>query len=154
MITISKPYTKDYTDAPLTDEATPLDSKVLKYLEKFVKTCKDNDIELVFFYIPSPDSWNIKNSNSIKNYAKEHDIEYLDLNLIYKDIGIDFTKDTCDAGDHLNVYGAEKVSSYIGDYINKHYTFAKKDEKLIERWNNDLLRYNKFKENLYLEEHK
>lgn len=154
MITISKPYTKDYTDVPLTDEVAPLDSKVLKYLDKFVKTCKDNDIELVFFYIPSPDSWNIKNSNSIKKYAKEHDIEYLDLNLIYKDIGIDFTKDTCDAGDHLNVYGAEKVSSYIGSYINKHYTFAKKSEKLIERWNNDCLSYNKFKENLEKEEHK
>ena len=47
-----------------------------------------------------------------------HDIKYNDLNLIYKDLGIDFEKDTADGGDHLNIYGAKKVSKYLGDYLN------------------------------------
>ena len=35
------------------------------------------------------------------------------------DIGIDWSKDTRDKGDHLNYYGAIKVTDWLGEYIEK-----------------------------------
>ena len=75
------------------------------------------------------------------NNAKENGIKFTDLNLNYKDFKLDFKEDTCDEGDHLNVYGATKVSEYLGKYINDNYKFDKHDEKLIARWNKDLETY-------------
>ena len=42
----------------------------------------------------------------------------LDLNIDNKAM-IDWSKDTRDMGDHLNYYGAYKVSNYLGNYLNK-----------------------------------
>ena len=53
------------------------------------------------------------------------------MNLNYKDFGFDWKTDTADAGDHLNVYGAEKVSKYLGKIIQEKYNIPnrKNDEQ-------------------------
>ena len=40
-----------------TEERRPLHPKVKKYLDMVVNRCKEENIELVLFWIPSPDSW-------------------------------------------------------------------------------------------------
>ena len=46
-----------------------------------------------------------------------------------------------DGGDHLNIYGAKKVSKYLGDYLNDNYSFKKHNKKIIKEWNKDYKDY-------------
>lgn len=135
----SKPFEEDYIIDG--DDIYPLNKKVLKYLDKFVNKCKKEKINLEFIWIPSPDSWTIEKTNAVKEYANKNNIKYNDLNYVYKDIGIDFRTDTADGGDHMNVYGAEKVSKYLGKYIINKYSFKKHNKKVIDRWNKDYKEY-------------
>lgn len=137
--TVKKGYTKDYIYE--SDKRAKLNDTNKKYIDLIVKTAKEEGIDIEFIWIPSPDSWKRERSNTVSDYAKENGIKFTDLNLNYKDFKLDFKEDTCDEGDHLNVYGATKVSEYLGKYINDNYKFDKHDEKLITRWNKDLETY-------------
>jgi len=68
----------------------------------------------------------------VKKYLDSKEVEYLDYNLLWKEIGLnkfDF-KDL----DHLNARGALKVSTHISNYINKNFTL-----KNVEGHNKDFL---------------
>ncbi len=142
----SKPFKGDYITN--SDDVWPLDDKVTKYLDKFVQKCREEKIDLEFIWVPSPDSWSAEKSNAVKEYTLKNDIDFIDLNYIYKDINIDFTTDTADGGDHLNIYGATKVSKYLGEYLNNNYSFEKHDKNTIKRWNKDYKEYIKILKDL------
>lgn len=151
MITTSIAYNDNYIYN--SEERTPINPKVLKYLDKMVRRCKEENIILEFFWIPSPDSWTREKTNTISDYAEQHQIPYNDLNINYEEFGLNFKTDSSDGGDHLNVYGAEKVANYIGEYINNKYNFNKHSEDVINTWNKDLEIYYKAKKELELNEH-
>lgn len=52
--------------------------------------------------------------NAVNDYAKKNGIPFLDLDLKRKRIGFSWKTDSRDAGNHLNCYGAKKVSLYVG----------------------------------------
>ena len=62
------------------------------------------------------------------------------------EIGIDYQTDTYDAGLHLNLAGAEKLSRYFGKIIQEKFSLSdrRNDEELSRVW--------AVKEALYLEE--
>ena len=59
----------------------------------------------------------------------------------------DWDKDTQDEGNHLNIYGAEKVGKYIATYLKNNYNLDdhRNDEK-YQKWNDELENYKKQKE--------
>ena len=58
-------------------------------------------------------------------------------------IGIDYSTDTYDAGLHMNLSGAEKLSDYIGNLLSDYWKVPnRKDEKLLsEIWNKKIELY-------------
>ena len=108
--------------------------KTKKYMDKIVKKCKDEGIKLILVEIPSADSWSYSKHEEIVKYAKENDVPFLDFNMILDEINFDWTHDTPDGGDHINVYGAEKVSKYMGKYLNDNYNLPdrRKDSNYSE----------------------
>ena len=75
---------------------------------------------------------NYSRHNSIAAYAKEHDLEYLDMNLKLEEVGTDWATDSLDKGDHLNLSGAKKVSQYLGEYLSTRYDLPdRRNEKNI-----------------------
>lgn len=111
--------------------------KCSEYMDKMIKLCKENNIELLLIELPSAESWSYYLSNKTQEFADKYGLEFIDMNLNYKEFGFDWQTDTSDEGDHLNVYGAEKVSKYLGKIIQEKYNIKnRKDEKEYEDWNN------------------
>lgn len=89
------------------------------YVKEINKFCKKNGAKLIMVSTPSTKNWNMMRHNSVEALAKEYKIEYIDMNLMQKEIPIDWKNDTRDKGDHLNYYGASKVTGYIGKYLSE-----------------------------------
>ncbi len=113
----------------------------MEYFKKFVSYCKKNNIKLVLISVPSQKSWSYEKSKVIENLAKQYDLTYVNLNLV-EDLNIDWSKETKDKGDHLNFYGAQKVSSYVADYLKETGLVKNhKGEKGYEGWDKALKYY-------------
>lgn len=114
------------------------DKRNLEYLDKIVKLCKDSGIKLLLVKAPSVyPYWYDEYEDFISNYAKDKEIDYLNLLNLTDEIGIDFSTDTYDGGLHLNLNGAIKNSNYFASYLKDHYelTDYKNDptyDKLLE----------------------
>ena len=94
------------------------EAKGYEYLDKIRELCDKNGIKLMFFKAPSlypvwHEEWNMQ----IEDYAGTYGIPYINALEDIEKIGIDFDTDTYDGGLHMNVYGAEKVSSYLGPML-------------------------------------
>ena len=112
-----QPVDKVPTGKPLADYTLPEIS--YKYLDKMVKLCKENDVELILMKAPVLyPYWYKEWDEQIKTYAKKNGLSYINYLDLTDEVGIDYSKDTYDGGLHLNVYGAEKMSRYFGKFLN------------------------------------
>ena len=77
-------------------------------------------------------------------YADSKNISYLDLNLYVDELGIDWNLDSRDGGDHLNYYGALKITDYMGNYLyNLNILPNHKGDKKYDSWNKSYEMYEK-----------
>lgn len=97
------------------------------YMDKIVTLAKENNISLLLITLPFINSMgmsaeeNVKiNNYLIKRYENE-DIEFLDMNKMYTELGMDYQY-FCDES-HTNDQGAKVISNYLAKYIKKHYQF-------------------------------
>lgn len=111
-----KPEIVDYMK--YTDELESISLLNKYFLEKIVNTCKENNIKLIFYSVPSPINCNYKKHNKMLEYAKEKNLEFIDFNLMIEELQLDWEQDSRDKGDHLNYYGAIKLTNYMGNYLN------------------------------------
>jgi hypothetical protein len=112
------------------------------YLDKITKLCKDRNIQLVLYSTPSPANWQEGKHNAVEAYAKAHGLTFLDLNLVTGDIGINWTTDTYDRGDHLNFSGTQKVSAYLEKYLSEHAPLPDhRGDARYAAWNDELSVY-------------
>lgn len=101
---------------PLADYTLPEISYY--YLDKMVKLCKENNIELILMKAPVLyPYWYKEWDEQIKDYAKKNELRYINFLDIADEVGIDYNTDTYDGGLHLNMYGAEKMSRYLGEIL-------------------------------------
>lgn len=102
------------------DEKASMHPIMKEYLDRIVQLCKSEGITLILTKTPSTAA-NIGKYNTLMEYAAEKDILYIDYNeeSVYQATGFDFPRDAHDNG-HLNIWGAEKVTEYIGDYLKNH----------------------------------
>ncbi len=107
------------------------------YLDKMVKLCKDNGVELVLMKAPTYyPHWYDEWDQQMVEYAEENDLLYLNFLDLVEEIGLDFSVDTYDAGLHLNVTGAEKLSVYFGRILKEEFDLPdrRNDEKEKKTW--------------------
>lgn len=83
----------------------------------------------------------------IAEYAEKNNLLYLNFLDFTDDIGIDFQTDTYDAGLHLNVYGAEKLSVYFGSILKERFDLPdrRSDQRYSEIWAEKIDRYEREK---------
>ncbi len=113
------PYTGGEYMTP-TDKVREIEPIPLHYLNCIADLCEEKGIRLILYSSPSPDNWNYRKHNGVEQYVQERQITFLDLNLKTEELGIDWSKDTTDRGDHLSFPGAKKVSAYIGKWLSEN----------------------------------
>ncbi|MDR0924378.1 MAG: hypothetical protein LBN31_08505 [Hungatella sp.] len=130
-----------------TEDVYVIDEQPLLYLNKIVNLCRDKDIQLILYSAPSPKCWSYAKHNAAAAFANEKQLTYIDLNLDIDTLDIDWAKDSRDDGDHLNYFGAKKVSDYMGKFLSDHtdLTDYRKDERFAG-WNKELNNYLKLTE--------
>jgi len=107
------------------------------YLERMTKLCKENDIELVLIKSPSVyPYWYEEWDEQIVEYARENELTYINFLKYVDEIGIDYNTDTYDGGLHMNLSGAEKFTSYLGQLLKEKYPLPdqRKDKRLTKIW--------------------
>ena len=141
------PYVDNTDYMAYTEEVAEIPEKTKVYLDKMKELCEENKTELILFELPSADSWSYKKSNAISKYAKENNLKFIDFNLVLDEMSFDWLKDSSDGGDHLNLYGATKVTDYFVKYLNDNYDFkSHKNDKNYTLWNEQLEKYKEITE--------
>ncbi len=92
-----------------------------EYLDKMVELCEKHGVQLVLMKAPSLypywyDQWEVQ----MEEYAEQHGVSYINFLELTEEMGIDFNTDTYDSGLHLNLYGAEKMSHWFGQWLTEH----------------------------------
>ena len=148
-------YEKEYKWLPTLEEfggtwLTEVSDLNKDYLEKIRTLCNDNGAELVLIKTPSK-GWVLEMHEALTAYAKEIGLPFLDMNTedVIKELDIDEQKDFADSSSHFNVYGAEKVSSYLAGYMKQYTSMSDKRGKknpLETAWDQMYQEYLEYKE--------
>ncbi len=142
-----KPMESSSQGSELIDYTLP--ETAFEYLDKMRVLCEEKGVELVLIKSPTNtwkywwyDEWD----SQICDYADEYGLDYYNF-IGNDDIGIDWSHDTYDAGVHLNVFGAEKMTKYFGAILaEKHGVESlKSDIETSEVWNEKVKEYEKAK---------
>ncbi len=131
------------TEVDVTDYAKPTDA--IEWIPDINKDavaeikefCDDNNAKLILLSEPNASgAWAPHRHNAIAKLAEELQLEYIDLNYMQEEVPINWSEDSFDSGDHLNYYGAQKVSAYLGRFISDMNIFEDKRENAqYASWN-------------------
>lgn len=98
--------------------------------------CREHGSRLILLSLPDAFSMNKTRHNTLARLAEEIGIPYLDMNL--EDLGLDWSVDSADGGDHLNYWGAKKVTQYLGIYLAQMDLLSdRRTDPAYEQWNLD-----------------
>ena len=115
-----------------------------KYLDMMVELCEENDIQLIFIKAPSLyPYWYDEYEEQVKDYAASHGIAYYNFLELTEEIGLDYSTDTYDGGQHLNLSGAEKLTAYFGEILSEttDLTDRRDEEALSAIWEDKIAAY-------------
>lgn len=119
------------------------------YLDRMAELCEQNDVELVLVKAPSLyPYWYEEWDEQIVAYAEEHQLKYYNFLDVTEEIGLDYDEDTYDAGLHLNLSGAEKLSHYFGRILVEDCGLEDRrdEQELTLQWQEKLEAYQKEKQ--------
>ncbi len=121
---IVKNYVTSTNIAPINDkeERYTISKQGFQYLKEMIAYCKENNIQNVLFvrtltmqpYTETP------SLREAIEYVESEGYDYLDLSAVADEMGIDRSKDFYNDG-HCNIYGTEKITLYLGNYLCEHY---------------------------------
>lgn len=110
------------TDLPTESYDPKLPESSMEWLAKMADLCEEKGIALVLVKSPSIyPRWYPEWDETVAAFAAARGLRYDNMIAENDAIGIDMQTDTCDMGQHLNVYGAEKLSRFYGAVLQKTY---------------------------------
>ncbi len=114
-----------------------------KYLDEIREFLYEKKVPLLLTAAPNAKNWTYSKSESLKEYADKYGLDFLDLNLHLKDMGIDWEKDTMDGGNHMSFEGSKKTTRFIEEYLRENYDLEDhRGDPRYEEWVRDNEEYN------------
>ena len=94
----------------------------------------------------SPEWYDSYNKQVVK-YAKKNGLPYINFYELIDTIKIDYEKDTYDGGLHMNLYGANKLSDYLGEWLVEKYALKdyRNDKKISQIYDEKIRFYEDMK---------
>lgn len=115
------------------------------YLDKMVALCKEKGIELILIRAPRQHNpyWYDRQDELVWEYAEKNNLFYYNFADRADEIGLDFTTDTYDKGEHLNHTGAVKLSNYFASILKQNHGISdhRNDSSLAAQYNEKLKKY-------------
>ena len=122
-VTLPSRCGSDYTASILSGDTSATTYLNFTYLEKIRNFCEENGIRLILVKTlmasNEVNDWNDGCHNEIAAYAREHGLTFVDFNEpeVMEDAGMQIAEDVAADLRHMNRYGAEKATKYIGALI-------------------------------------
>lgn len=91
-----------------------------EYLKKLVELCEENGVMLELFIVPSCYTYSDENVEKIRQVVPE--TELCDFNKLFDEDDYVLSEDFYDRL-HFNIFGAQKFSAFLGNYIAEKYEF-------------------------------
>lgn len=121
-------YNYDEGEAWIEDDAVDC-------LDEMVRLCREKNVELLLFKSPK-ENWHRYETEAVRKIADERGLLFVDYNELYHDgvLGLDTPGDFRD-GQHLNDFGAGKVSSHLGAFVKENYGLPdRRDDESPNAW--------------------
>ncbi len=116
MRTESVPYTWLPAAPVLADPV--FGEKPVAYLDRIVALCREKGITLLLVKSPCLyPAWYDEWDAWLQDYAERNGVAYVNAIPLMDQMGIDLNTDTYDGGIHLNVFGAEKYTRWLGNWL-------------------------------------
>ena len=119
-----------------------------EYLDKMRTLCEKNGIQLVLIKAPTLmpdwyDEWDVQ----IVEYAQAHGLEYINFLKLQDETGLDYSTDTFDKGQHMNLSGAEKLAAWFGAWLRDNTGIAdhRADNDVAAKWQPKIEYYEEMK---------
>lgn len=102
-------------------EPIPVSEENELYIRKIIDLAKEEGIELCFFVAPyAADEASQGMFCYVEEIAREYNVDFLNLTRSREGLSLDLNTDFIDWA-HTNHFGAEKVTTYMGDYLLSNY---------------------------------
>lgn len=98
-------------------------------MDRIVQACRENGSRVILYSAPSTKNYSTAKHNALTAYAKKLGVQYVDFNTSLGRTTIDWNTDTYDGGDHLNYYGAEKVTDALCAVLDRCHLADHRNEK-------------------------
>lgn len=113
---------------------------------KMKEMCEAKGVSFQLVRMPSM-QWSPEAGETVRKFADENSIPFLDMNLYRDEIGINWKTDTHDKGMHLNILGCGKASSFLGKYLKENYSFdTQMSDSNRDFWNASAAKFNSLTE--------
>lgn len=114
-------------DYSMITEEMPIPAEQEETLYQLLHYLQNNNLNALFIVSPTAlDEEMQMKFNYIGSIVASYGYNYINLNNYYEEIGLDFATDFYDGGGHTNAMGAEKCTTFLGQYLAESYEFADK----------------------------
>lgn len=141
MLNVATPGYMEYVNC---DEKRGKNTVSSEYLQKIIKDCQQQNIDVLLTYLPFPATKGWKEeANYVQDIALQYNVQY--INFFDLDV-VNFNTDCYDSNSHLNQSGGYKITEYIGQYIKNNYDIEDhRNDMSYNHWNDDYQIYRKIK---------
>lgn len=100
-----------------------------EYINEFIELCNENNINIIMVSSASALNWTEGKHLGVQQWCQENDISYIDYNETenFERAALNWSTDTRDCGDHVNLSGSKKITLDLGNILMKKY--ALKDHR-------------------------